>query len=478
MQQSELPIAVIGAGPVGLAAAAHLVTQGFEPVVFERGDRVGTTIAQWAHVRVFSPWEYNVDAAAKALLSETGWDMPDPEVVPTGGEIISDYLVPLASLPAIARGLHLNAEVKAISRLDRSKLASQDRETAPFVVVWQDRDGVTHRTLARAVIDASGTWVRPNPMGLDGLPIAGERDNADRIDYGIPDVLNTRREDFAGKHTLVIGAGHSAINAALDLLALQDQAPGTTLTWATRSGGIERVLGGGLNDQLPGRGDLGIRAAGALRSGRVAFHSPFAADAIERHGDRLRVRARVEGEAITLDVDRIIVTTGFRPDLSMLSELRIKLDEIVEAPPALAPLIDPNLHSCGTVRPHGVDELSHPEKDFYIVGMKSYGRAPTFLMTTGYEQVRSVIAELSGDPVAAREVRLKLPETGVCKVGPAGGGAGGCCGEDAAIPTIKVTPPAAAPLAVTTPVLAPAGSSCCGAGPAAVAPATGCGCGS
>ena len=87
---------------------------------------------------------------------------------------------------------------------------------------------------------------------------------------------------------------------------------------------------------------------------------------------------------------------------------------MLRAAERLAPLIDPNLHSCGTVRPHGEAELRQPEKDFYIVGMKSYGRAPTFLLATGYEQARSVVAALAGDWQAARDVRLNLPETGVC----------------------------------------------------------------
>ena len=46
--------------------------------------------------------------------------------------------------------------------------------------------------------------------------------------------------------------------------------------------------------------------------------------------------------------------------------------------------------------------------------MKSYGRAPTFLLATGYEQVRSIAAALAGDWTAARDVQLDLPETGVC----------------------------------------------------------------
>lgn len=428
MQKTELPAAVIGAGPAGLAAAAHLHDRGFTPLVFERGNSAGATVAEWAHVRVFSPWEYNVDPVARALLERNGWTIPDPDYLPTGAELIRDYLAPLASHPAIAPNLRLGAEVLAVTRRGHSKLASEGRDAAPFVVLWRDAAGELHRELARAVIDASGTWVRPNPIGLDGLPVEGELENAELIRYGIPDVLGAARADYAGRHTLVIGAGHSAINAALDLMDLQEQAPGTRITWATRSGGIERVVGGGLSDQLPGRGELGIRAVEALRSGSIDFRSPFSADRIAAGSEALRVFGTGDGRPVELMVDRIVVATGFRPDLSILSELRLSLDPVVEATPALAPLIDPNLHSCGTVRPHGVVELSHPERDFYIVGMKSYGRAPTFLMTTGYEQVRSVVAELAGDPVAAREVRLKLPETGVCRTGTAPSEASGCCG--------------------------------------------------
>ncbi|MCR8726024.1 NAD(P)-binding domain-containing protein [Frigidibacter sp. ROC022] len=423
---SNLPIAVIGAGPVGLAAAAELLERGMTPLIFERGNSAGAAVAEWGHVRVFSPWEYNTNAAARRLLEPTGWTLPDPDYLPTGAELIRDYLAPLAAHPAIAPHLHLNAEVQAVTRQGRSKLASDGRDAAPFVILWQDAEG-RHRSLARAVIDASGTWVKPNPIGLDGLPVEGEQENAGRIAYGIPDVLGRARDTYAGRHSLVIGAGHSAINAALDLMELQAQVPGTQITWATRSGGIERVLGGGLNDELPGRGQLGLKAAEAIRSGRVSFRSPFAVDAIAARGGGLSVTGTEADQPVSFSVDRIIVATGFRPDLSILSELRLSLDPIVEATPMLAPLIDPNLHSCGTVRPHGVVELSQPEKDFYIVGMKSYGRAPTFLMTTGYEQVRSVVAELAGDPVAAREVRLKLPESGVCKTGSASK-ATACCG--------------------------------------------------
>jgi hypothetical protein len=90
------------------------------------------------------------------------------------------------------------------------------------------------------------------------------------------------------------------------------------------------------------------------------------------------------------------------------------VDPILGSTRALAPLIDPNHHSCGTVPAHGEAELTHPEAGYYAVGVKSYGRAPTFLMATGYEQVRSVVAALAGDWEAARDVQLDLPKTGVC----------------------------------------------------------------
>ncbi|MFC6706628.1 hypothetical protein [Flexivirga alba] len=124
--------------------------------------------------------------------------------------------------------------------------------------------------------------------------------------------------------------------------------------------------------------------------------------------------------------------TGFRPDLSFLSEVRLDLDQRLQAPAKLAPEIDPNWHSCGSVQPHGYDVLAQPEEGLFLAGMKSYGRAPSFLAMTGYEQVRSIAAALAGDLDAAGQVELTLPDTGVC--GGAGlfdseeGSGGGCCG--------------------------------------------------
>ncbi len=437
---SSLPVAVIGAGPVGLAAAAHLIERGLTPLVLERGAQAGAAMAEWSHVRLFSPWRYSVDEAARRLLEASGWRAPAADGVPTGGEIVARYLAPLAALPALAPHIRFGAAVTAISRAGIDKQTTAGREAAPFVIRWRDAAGKERQAQAQAVIDASGTWTRPNPMGTDGLPVPGEGAAADRIAYGIPDVLGAERAAYAGKRVLVVGSGHSAINAALDLLKLQESAPGGRVLWALRRNSLEKLFGGGLNDQLPERGALGLAAKAAIDAGRLELLAPFAASEIDGTGQALRVSGTLEGRPVTLEVDRVIVATGFRPALEMLGELRIALDPAVEATPLLAPLIDPNLHSCGSVRPHGARELAHPDSGFYIAGAKSYGRAPTFLMLTGYEQVRSITAAIAGDHQAAAEVRLVLPETGVCSAPPASAGeasAAACCGP---APAVKAEP--------------------------------------
>ena len=427
--QRPLLVAVIGAGPVGLAAAAHLINQGIEPLVLEAGAQVGASVREWGHVRVFSPWEFNVDPVAAELLASTGWTAPAPDGYPTGAEIVERYLEPLAAVPVIARSIRLNSRVTGVARRGVDKLKDAGREDAPFELVV-DEAGTERRYVARAVIDASGTWTRPNPLGSGGLPAIGETALAGRIDYGIPDVLDADRARYAGRRVLVVGSGHSAFNAILDLVALRDSEPATEIVWAIRGGAPGRKYGGGGDDQLPARGRLGDAVRRLVEDGTIELIGGFHTRVVSEHDGRLVVS---DGER-ELTADRVVASTGFRPDLAMLGELRLDLDDRVEAARELAPLIDPNLHSCGSVPPHGVDELSHPDAGIYMVGMKSYGRAPTFLLRTGYEQVRSVVAALAGDWEAARRVELVLPETGVCNrpVAPpaeaAGAAASACCG--------------------------------------------------
>ncbi|MFJ8593483.1 NAD(P)-binding domain-containing protein [Streptomyces sp. NPDC093598] len=431
---NELPVVVIGAGPVGLAAAAHLVDQGIEPLVLEAGRTPGAAVREWSHVRLFSPWGEVVDPAAEKLLAPTGWTRPDPATYPSGGDWADLYLQPLADI--LGGRVRLGATVTGVSRAGRDRIVDADREQQPFVVHIAHADGHEERVFARAVIDASGTWATPSPAGGSGLPALGEKTAADRITYRVPDLKDPAvRARYAGKRIAVIGSGASAFTALAYLadLARSDDGVGTKGVWILRRGISGSTFGGGEADQLPARGALGLAAKAAVDEGHADAVTGFRTDAIERDTDGRVVLVGEDGRRPDA-VDEVIVLTGFRPDLSFLDELRLGLDERLQAPVELAPLIDPNQHSCGTVYPHGHRELSHPEAGFYLVGMKSYGRAPTFLAMTGYEQVRSVAAAIAGDLDSADRVELTLPETGVC--GGAGlfdasdvqeADGGGCC---------------------------------------------------
>lgn len=456
MSTSSLPVAVIGAGPVGLAAAAHLLEKGEEPILFEAGDRVADGVRSWGHVRFFSPWRYVVDRAAAKLLEPTGWLAPDPDEFPTGDEMVDRYLGPLAATAEIRSRLRLGHRVVSVARDGFDKMKTDGREHAPFVLTVQTAEGIEETFLAKAVVDASGTIERPNPLGAGGTPAIGERANADRIAYGMPDVLGGARDRYAGRRVLVVGSGHSAFNVLLDLVELADQAPGTEIVWAVRrqANRLQNLFGGGINDALPARGELGRRVQGLVETGRLRMVTGFRAARVTDTPEGLIVAGQDE---VLPPVDEIVVATGYRPDLSMLSELRLGLDPAVESPSALAPLIDPNVHSCGSVPPHGAEELRHPEADVYIVGMKSYGRAPTFLMLTGYEQVRSVACAIAGDWEGARDVQLVLPETGVCSSGIVLADRGvSCCSSGSAV--VEDVP-----------------AACCGAASVASAPSACCG---
>lgn len=407
----HLRVAVIGAGPVGLAAAAHLLERGLEPIIFEAGASTGAAIEQWRHIRLFSPWRFNLDAAAVRLLKPTGWESPRPTALPYGGELIDDYLAPLADLPAIASRLQTGARVIAVTRAGLDKTHVRDRDTTPFMVRVEHAAGEVRDYIVSAVVDASGTWATRNPLGTSGLPAIGEDRATDRISSPLPDVSGRDRDSFAGRRVLVVGAGHSAANTLINLADVAKSNPETKILWAIRGATAQKVYGGGDADGLPARGQLGSRLRRLVESGAIELHAGFGIAALKNLDSGLTVES---ADGRTLETDVIVPCTGFRPDLEMLRELRLNLDPAVEAPTELGPLIDPEFHSCGTVPPHGAKVLAHPEKDFYIVGMKSYGRAPTFLLATGYEQVRSVAAALAGDQGAADTVHLELPETGVC----------------------------------------------------------------
>lgn len=431
----ENPVVVIGAGSQGLAATAHLVERGMDVIVLEKGSGAGAAVAEWGHVRMFSAWSELIDAAARRILEDKGWTAP-PKGYPTGAKWASDYLRPLAT--ALGDRLRFDTTVTGVSRLGRDKIVDGGRASQPFVVHTVDASGREERLLARAVIDASGTWHQPGPAGAAGLPAIGERDAQGLISYRIPDDVTA----CSGRNLLVVGAGHSAVHTVLRLAELARKHPGTNVTWALRRGTAGHVFGGGAGDELPERAALGTRAKELIDEGLITLVTGFRVAEFRREGAGLIVVAE-DGREIT-DVAHAFALTGFRPDLTMLSELRLNLDPALEAVAGIAPEIDPNLHSCGSVAATGARELAQPEPGFFIVGVKSYGRAPTFLALTGYEQVRSVVAHLAGDHAGAARNELVLPDTGVCGgAGDFDSAGGSCC----SVPTLQIGRPVSSALA-------------------------------
>ncbi|TXL62167.1 FAD-dependent oxidoreductase [Aeromicrobium terrae] len=425
-----LPVVVIGAGPSGLAAAAHLRSRDVDVLVLEKGPTAGAAVAEWGHVRLFSAWSELVDPAAEQLLSQTGWSSPDPSTYPTGAEWVTGYLQPLAD--ALGESVRYDSAVTSVAKQSRDRLVSSGRDEAPFTVHVSTPDGPAH-VMARAVIDASGTWSGPNPLGGDGVPAIGEREAGAQVSYRVPDLRDeATRARYAGKHVVVAGTGASAKTALIALTNLARDEPSTRISWLVRRGSVGEAFAGSGQDELPQRGALGQQAQQAVTQGPVTTLNGFRTATIDRNDKGRLTIGSFDGQTVT-DVDEVVALTGFRPDLDLLSEIRLDLDPVLQSPRELAPLIDPNVHSCGTVYPHGAKELAQPEAGFYLVGMKSYGRATSFLALTGFEQTRSVAAAIAGDHEAAARVELTLPDTGVC-----GGtglfdeesatGGGGCCG--------------------------------------------------
>ena len=413
-QADALPVVVIGAGPVGLAAAAHLAERGLDFLVLEAGDRPAPRSRQWGHVRVFTPWRYNIDAAARRLLEAAGWTAPDPDWLPTGAELVADYLAP-AGRAARARA------APALRRAGRGDQPARPTtgsappaaSTAPFLVRLADGEEL----LARAVIDASGTWRTPNVLGA----VRPARPRRDRR-------RGVRRARAARRARRRPGPLRRPAHPRRRRRPLRRQHPARPGRAGRRGTGHRGHLG----DPRRRRRPAPTAAATPTRCPPAARSAPGCARTSTPAGSRLLTgfsvhavtadRRRVRWSAATADgaeqsvtADRIVAATGFRPDHSIAAELRLDLDPILGSTRALAPLIDPNQHSCGTVPAARRRRARPPRARLLRRRRRSATAAPRrSCMATGYEQARSVVAALAGDWDAARDVQLDLPETGVC----------------------------------------------------------------
>jgi thioredoxin reductase len=394
-------LAIIGAGPVGLEAAAAALDHGFDVHVFERGE-VGAHPLAWGHVRMFTPWRMNLGPRSRGHLEAAGWVAPDPEAFPTGLELAERYLQPLARLPEFASRVHTHAQVVHASRrglLKGDAIDGPERREHPFRLLVRDAGGRENFLHAFALIDASGVYGQPNWAGDGGIPARGELYLKPQLAYHLEDVLGLARTRYAGKRTLVIGAGASAATTATGLATLATESLGTSVVWATR-GSAAGLYPENADDPLPERRALHAAARALVHGADVAIAHVGGAvvEGFEFNSatHRYRVALLVGEQPRVEEVDLVIVNAGFGPDHSITRELQVHECYATGAPMKLATaLLGAAAADCLTTPAFGVDALANPEPDFFILGHKSYGRGPHFLLETGYRQADDVLSHLA-----------------------------------------------------------------------------------
>ena len=403
-------LAIVGAGPIGLEATVAALDAGFDAHVFERGEP-GAHFSGWGHVRMFTPWRMNQGPASRARLERSGWIAPDPDACPTGAEYVERFLKPLAELPGVKERVHTHAQVVHISRRGLLKGDSPGREARreqPFRLLVRDPGGRESFLHAFSVIDASGVYGQPNWAGDGGIPARSELYLAPQLSYYPDDVLGLARERYAGKRVMVIGAGTSAATTVSSLARLAGEVPGTRVVWVTRRG-AGQLFPPIANDPLSERRALYARAR-ALAGGAEAAITHIGGARIEGFEfnsatHRYRVTIMVGEQARVEEVERVIVNNGFGPDDSLYRELQVHECYASRGPMKLsAALLGADAADCLSVPAFGADVLASPEPDFYILGHKSYGRNPSFLLETGFKQVAAVMATLAREQPVGRSL--------------------------------------------------------------------------
>ena len=392
-------LAILGAGPIGLEAAALAALKGFDVTVYERG-QIASNVARWGHVTLFSPWSLNQSLWGRELVESQEASEQRPEhVYPTGAEYIARYLRPLADHALISERIQTQTTVLGVSRTHALKgdfIARPERAGAPFILHVRDERGEERYDQADVVIDTTGAYDEPNALGPGGLSALGESRHGGRIERYVPDI-EEEKETYQGRHTLVVGSGYSAITSIAQLRALGRDDDSTRVSWLMRSEQAPYELIEG--DPLPQRAslaELGNRAA----QGEIEGVAPLLGDYIERietRDDALLVTIRHECSSRTIEVDRVIANVGYRPDTSLYRELQIHLCYASEGPMKLAAsLLSGDAGAdCLAQTSAGVETLMSPEPDFYILGAKSYGRNSSFLIKLGITQIEEVIGHLT-----------------------------------------------------------------------------------
>jgi len=379
-------LVVVGAGPMGLEAALGALARGFDVTVLEK-DRVAESLRRYGGTRLFSPFAMNVSPRLAALLGPAA---PAADELLTGEAMARRVLEPVARAALLAGRIRTGHRVTAIgrARMTRRDMPGHPlRAERPFRILVESARG-EEVVEADAVLDASGVYDRPAAVGAGGIPARGER-ALDGVLVQHLGALQARLPDLEGKEVLLVGHGHSAAGVLAWLAAL---ARPPRVTWAVRSpNGRPCVEIAG--DPLPERA-------------RVTSH---ANDLAQRPPDFLTVERRVgveafapEGGRVTARLsngrfgvfDAVLGFTGYRPDLSFLSELALDVSPVSEGAAGLARALS-NVTDCLSVPAVRPEDLASGEPGFHLVGAKSYGRLPTFLLRNGLAQLETILDRLA-----------------------------------------------------------------------------------
>jgi hypothetical protein len=404
MASPELPrIAILGAGPIGLEAALYATTLGYPVQVYEKG-QVGEHFRQWGHVRLFSPFGMNCTPLGLSALRDFRVgprDLPGEGDCITGHEHLQTYLEPLSQTPLLQERITTGVEVHALGRrgfLKGEGPGDAERARQPFCLLCRENQGSERLDEAEVVLDCTGVYGQPRWLGDGGIPALGEREAREHITYGLEDILGEKREEYADRTILVVGAGYSAATTVCNLAALAEQHPSTWVIWLAR-GQATQPIRRFVNDPLRERDQLAARANHLATRGdaNVEFHPRSVVERVSRQENQFQVEARCAGKPMTWEVERIIANVGYTPDTDLYRELQVHECYASLGPMKLAArLLKQGGGDCLSIGAQGAEALRNPEPNFFILGGKSYGRNSHFLLSNGFEQVREVFTLISG----------------------------------------------------------------------------------
>ncbi|MCI0378276.1 MAG: NAD(P)-binding domain-containing protein [Gemmataceae bacterium] len=409
MAKTETPrIAILGAGPIGLEAAAYAQALGMPFTVYERG-RIGEHLHRWGHVRLFSPFGMNATPLGRSLILKNvpKFEFPADDACITGREHVSSYLMPLAE--TLEDRIQTDTLVLQVGRrglLKEDQPGSAIRAQQPFRLLLRDKQNRERIEEADIVLDCTGTYAQHRWLGEGGIPAIGELAAEGQISYVLDDIPGERRNHYANRNILVIGAGYSAATTVCSLAALAADNPSTWVYWIARCQGhwpFKRIP----NDPLKERDRLALRAnnLAARTDDNVEFHPQTVVEAIESAGPErgFRVVTRSLGKQRHFEVERIVANVGYSPDRLLYRELQIHECYASLGPMKLAAALVESTPEKSNVEgdclkesSHGPESLRNPEPNFYILGSKSYGRNAQFLLRVGFEQIRDVFHLITG----------------------------------------------------------------------------------